>query len=88
MSAHQQPENPDAARHLAEAMVRAGLRGPAAFVLDILAPFDFLSTQAMMFVRPFTVGWRWEPYTRALTEEVAWRELRRALSEAGGEKSR
>jgi hypothetical protein len=83
MSEHQppEPEPPDRVRHLAEAIVRAGLRGPATFVLDILAPFDFLSTQAALFVRPFTVGWRWEPYTKVLTEEGAWGELRRVLGE-------
>jgi hypothetical protein len=56
------------------------LRAPASFALDIIRPFDFLSSQLALFARPFTTGHSFERYAVALTEEAGWKELRRLLA--------
>lgn len=75
----QQPD--EAIGNLATLIGRTGLRAPVAFVLDILKPFDVLSSQLALFVRPFTptIGREWERYSRALSEEANWNELRLML---------
>jgi hypothetical protein len=68
---------------LADAIDRVGLRVPLGMALDVLRPLDFLSSQAILFVRPFTHGSAWERYTLVLTEEQSWGDLRRLLDLEG-----
>lgn len=77
----QQPD--ETIGRLAAMIGRTGLRAPVAFVLDILKPFDVLSSQAALFVRPFapTIGREWERYALALSEEANWGELRLLLND-------
>jgi hypothetical protein len=72
---------------LAAMIGRTGLRAPVAFVLDILKPFDVLSSQAALFVRPFTltIGREWEHYALALSEEANWGKLRLLLEDHDNE---
>jgi hypothetical protein len=67
---------------LAEAITNAGMGGPATFFLDMVRPFDFISSQIALFVRPFTIGMGWEGYTRVLAEEPNWQALRHLLHTA------
>jgi hypothetical protein len=66
---------------LAVRIHQAGMQAPATLFLDIMQPFDFLSTQVVLFVKPFVRGFGWEQYAAALTEENGWQELRRMLEE-------
>lgn len=76
------PNDPEreALQQLVDQIAQAGLRGPACFALDMIRPFDFLSSQVALFVQPFTTGCRFERYAVALTEEASWKELRRLLA--------
>ncbi len=64
---------------LAQAITNAGMDGPATFFLDMVRPFDFISSQVALFVRPFTIGMGWEGYARVLAEEPNWHQLRQLL---------
>jgi hypothetical protein len=70
----------EALQHLADHLSSAGLRAPVSFALDMIRPFDFLSSQLALFARPFTTGCSFERYAVALTEEAGWKELRRLLA--------
>jgi hypothetical protein len=59
---------------------RAGLRVPAAILLDLLAPLDVISSQIAQFAHPFMRGTSLDPYARLLTETANWEELRELLS--------
>lgn len=67
-------------QRLAQAITRTGLREPLSIALDVLRPLDFLSSQVVLFVRPFTTGYSFEQYAIVLTEESSWKELRSLLS--------
>jgi hypothetical protein len=83
MSSPEPEQHGEALHSLAAWIDRAGLRVPLGMVLDALRPLDVLSSQAAMFVRPFTNGSTWESYTTALTDEAGWAELRRLLHDSG-----
>lgn len=69
-----------ALHELAGRIERAGLSTPATIVLDMLRPFDVISSQLVSFGRPFVGGTGAEPLVKALGEVEAWAELRRLLS--------
>jgi hypothetical protein len=71
------PEDP--LRDLAAGIERAGLRVPAAMLLDVLSPLDVVTCQLARFSRPLVGGTSAEPFARALGEAAAWAELRRLL---------
>jgi hypothetical protein len=71
------PEEP--LRDLATGIERAGLRVPAAMLLEILSPLDVISSQLARFSQPLVGGTAAEPVARALGEAAAWAELRRLL---------
>lgn len=58
---------------------RAGMRAPAALLLDMLSPLDVVSSQLARFSRPLVGGTGAEPLVAALEEAAAWAELRRLL---------
>lgn len=70
----------DILQPLAATITRVGLREPVAFTLDLVKPLDFVNSQLALFVLPFTGGSKWGMYTRALTDEHGWTELRRLLA--------
>ncbi len=70
----------EALQHLADHLSNTRLRAPVSFALDMIRPFDFLSSQLALFARPFTTGCSFERYAVALTEEAGWKELRRLLA--------
>jgi hypothetical protein len=65
---------------LAEQIERAGLRAPAAILLDLLCPLDVISSQMAQFSRPLVRGTSLDPYAELLAETASWQELRRLLS--------
>lgn len=66
-------------RRLAARIERAGMREPAAMLLDILSPIDVISSQLARFGRPLVGGTGAEPVVAALEEAAGWAELRRLL---------
>jgi hypothetical protein len=66
-------------RRLVAHVDRAGLRVPLALALDVLRPLDVVSSQAVLFVRPFVRGSGLERYAVLLAEAEHWPELRRSL---------
>lgn len=66
-------------RSLVAGLERAGMREPAALLLDMLSPLDVVSSQLARFSRPFLGGTRAEPVVAALEEVSAWADLRRLL---------
>ncbi|MBX0327592.1 hypothetical protein K2Z83_07870 [Oscillochloris sp. ZM17-4] len=70
----------DGLQKLAEHIDRAGLRAPAAILLDLLCPLDVISSQIAQFARPLVRGTGLDPYAGLLAEAASWQELRRLLS--------
>lgn len=68
-----------APQHIAEQIERAGLREPAALLLDVLLPLDVLSSQLALFVRPLVRGTGLHPYADLLADTATWHTLRRLL---------
>lgn len=66
---------------LAAQIARSGLSVPAAMLLDVISPFDVISSQLARFSRPFVGGTRAAPLVDALTETDAWARLRRLLDQ-------
>lgn len=71
------PEDP--LHDLVAGIERAGLRVPAAMLLDIISPLDVISCQLARFSRPLVGGTAVEPVAKALGEAAGWAELRRLL---------
>jgi hypothetical protein len=67
-------------RRLAEGIDRAGLRAPAALILDLLSPVDVISSQLALLAHPFVRGTGLDPYARLLADSASWQELRRLLA--------
>lgn len=80
MPPYKPEKHTDTVRTLAATIERAGLRVPISMALDALRPLDFLSSQAALFVHPFTRGSSWEHYTAVLTNEQSWAHLRQLLN--------
>jgi hypothetical protein len=80
MSSHSSAPQAETLRQLVAHIQRAGLQSPVLVALDVLRPVDFLSSQVVLFVQPFSRGSSWERYTAALTEEASWGELRALLA--------
>lgn len=64
---------------LADRIARRRLTTPARMVLDVIAPIDFLASQAALFVRPLTPLGRWRDYVMALEDEEGWKVLHRLV---------
>lgn len=77
-------QHSEALQYLAERIVQAGLRVPITIALDIVKPLDFLSSQVVLFVRPFTTGSSFERYAAVLIDESSWKELRDCLARQKG----
>lgn len=69
----------EALQHLAAIIRQSGMHIPVGIALDIIQPFDVLSSQVALFCKPFTMGGSFERYVLALTDEASWAELRRYL---------
>jgi hypothetical protein len=69
-----------ALRQVAQRIERAGLRTPAAILLDVLSPLDVLSSQLALLARPLVRGTGLYPYANLLTDAASWQELRRLLA--------
>ncbi|MEI6776694.1 MAG: hypothetical protein WCK70_07315 [Chloroflexales bacterium] len=69
-----------APQHIAQQIERAGLREPAAILLDVLRPLDVISSQLALFVRPLVRGTGLYPYADLLTDTATWHMLRRLLA--------
>jgi hypothetical protein len=65
---------------MAQQIERAGLRAPAAMLLDVLSPLDVISCQLALFTRPLVRGTSLHPYADLLTDSANWQELRRLLA--------
>jgi hypothetical protein len=65
---------------MAERIERAGLRAPAAILLDVLSPLDVIGSQLALFARPLVRGTGLHPYADLLTDTASWQELRRLLA--------
>lgn len=75
------PEQRTAAlQQLAATVSQAGLRTPLSMTLEVLSPIEAVSCQLALFMRPFTMGSRWEQYAVALADEAGWQELRCLLA--------
>lgn len=81
------PQQAETLRRLASQIQRWGMQAPVAFALELFSPFDFLSSQLALFVRPFTAGLsgRWGLCVDALSEEANWHTLRQLLAPAAPE---
>ncbi len=74
------PEQRTATLHkLAQRIAAAGLLTPALVTLDALRPIDVISSQCILFLRPFVVRTGFDRYAEALTQEHGWQELRAML---------
>lgn len=68
-------------QRLAARVEQAGLRGPAALLLDLLSPLDVISSQFARFSLPLISGTGAATYAAVLAETDSWQELRRLLAE-------
>jgi hypothetical protein len=68
-----------ALQQLAERIASAGLLTPALVTLDALQPIDVISSQCVLFLRPFVVSSGLNRYAEALAQADGWQELRTML---------
>lgn len=73
-------ERSEALGRMAAAIERSGLAGPAAILLDTLAPLDVITSQIAQFGRPLLGGTPYAMYAAVLAEVDSWKELRRLLA--------
>ncbi|RRR76991.1 MAG: hypothetical protein EI684_02110 [Candidatus Viridilinea halotolerans] len=66
---------------LVAGLERAGLRGPATLLLEMLSPVDLITSQLVGIGRPFVVGTTAEALLIRLGDAAAWGELRRLLAQ-------
>jgi hypothetical protein len=65
---------------MARRIEQAGLRAPAAMLLDLLSPLDVISCQLALFTRPLVRGTALYPYADLLTESANWQALRSLIA--------
>ncbi len=66
-------------QRLAAIIRQSGMHVPVGIALDIVQPFDVLSSHVALFCKPFTMGSSFERYVLVLADEASWAELRRYL---------
>ncbi|HEU4323253.1 MAG TPA: hypothetical protein VFS21_08865 [Roseiflexaceae bacterium] len=78
---HEQQDQAQTVRAVADALGRSRLEAPARLLLDVIAPVDFLASQVASFTRPLLPFGQWRSYVAAFENEECWALLRRMVDQ-------